>query len=223
MKKWIAIVAISAMSFGCSSHKTTAQSNVLNGGSSFDTDKAPPVNANSHFAAGQLDETHGHITAAIQQYFQALKIDPDNQPSLYRLAVIYTEQKNYDKALGYWTHYLNATDKDPVAYSNLGFCYELDGKPDAAAMAYKDGIKRDPKNVACRTNYGLMLAREGHLEEATRMWQPVLTDAEVHYNLAGVYDMSGRKTEAKAEYEKAIALDPSLIDAKNRLAGLDMN
>jgi Flp pilus assembly protein TadD len=52
------------------------------------------------------------------------------------------------------------------------------------------------------------------------MWNPVLTDAEIHYNLAGIYAQDGRKLEAKAEYQQALASDPTMIDAKARLSEL---
>ena len=57
---------------------------------------------------------------------------------------------------------------------------------DEAETAYLRGIERDPKNVPCRTNYGLMLARLGRTAEGTLQLQAVLTPAEVHYNLASV-------------------------------------
>ena len=65
------------------------------------------------------------------------------------------------------------------------------------------GLEKDPKNVPSRTNYGLMLARQ-QIAEAVRMWNPVLSDAEIHYNLASIYALDGRKPEAKAEYQKAL-------------------
>jgi tetratricopeptide (TPR) repeat protein len=50
--------------------------------------------------------------------------------------------------------------------------------------------------------------------------QAVLTPAEVHYNLASVLEHQNRKEAAKAEYRKAIELDPNLVDAQTRLSAL---
>jgi Flp pilus assembly protein TadD len=69
----------------------------------------------------------------------------------------------------------------------------------------------------------LLLAKQNKIEEAIRVWQPVLSDAEVHYNLASVYEQAGRKQEAKVEFQKAVQLDPNFQDAKNRLAELTLN
>ena len=93
--------------------------------------------------------------------------------------------------------------------------------PEQAAEQYKKGIAKDSQNMACRTNYGLMEARHGRIAEAIRIWQPVFTEAEIHYNLAGVYELDGRKLQAKTEYDKALELDPNFADAKSRLASLE--
>ena len=66
-----------------------------------------------------------------------------------------------------------------------------------------------------------MLARQGRSGEALRQLQTVLPPAKAHYDLASVYEIQGRKPEARAEYQKAVELDPQLDDAKARLAALN--
>lgn len=181
------------------------------------------MKANTRFAAGQLAESQGNFDAAIHQYNKALDIDPKHLPSLYRLGVIYAQFKNYDKSISIWQHYIAISNNAPEGYGNLGYCYELATMPKLAEATYQKGIEKDPKNASCRTNYGLMLARRHKIQEAIRMWNPVLSDAEIHYNLAGIYALDGRKQEARAEYQKALASDPTLINARARLSELDSN
>ncbi|MDP9175266.1 MAG: tetratricopeptide repeat protein [Planctomycetota bacterium] len=181
---------------------------------------APPLTADTRFAAGQLAESQGHNEIAIKQYLAAIKIDSKHQPSLYRLGCLYAELKQYDNAIATWQDYVKATDETAAAYSNLGYCFELAGRNNEAEAAYHKGIAKDQSNLSCRTNYGLMLARHNRIPEAVRTWSPVLTEAEIHYNLASVYELDGRKFEARTEYEKALELDPKLGDAKNRLSSL---
>jgi tetratricopeptide (TPR) repeat protein len=150
-------------------------------------------------------------------------LDPKHLPSLCRLGVVYAELKDYDTSIEVWKRYIAASGDAGFAYGNLGYCYELAGYPSLAKATYLKGIEKDPKNAPCRTNYGIMLARQGKIADAIRMWDDVLTEAEVHYNLASVYQVAGRKIEAKGEYQKALACDPTLIDAKARLAELDPN
>jgi tetratricopeptide (TPR) repeat protein len=211
----------------CSSHNnaaTQAQNDKITPDeASLPLAQTPPLKANTRYAAGQVLESQGNFNGAIDEYNKALDLDPKHLPSLYRLGVIYAQFKNYNKSISLWQHYIAISNDAPEGYGNLGYCYELATMPDKAEDTYKKGISKDPKNAYCRTNYGLMLARKHKIQEAILMWNPVLTEAEIHYNLAGIYASDGRKQEAKAEYQKALASDPTLNDAKARLSEIDTN
>ena len=140
--------------------------------------------------------------------------------SLFRLASVYTQQKNWPEAIATWEAYTRATNGSAAGFNNLGFCYELAGNLTEAERAYRNGIEKDPDDPSCRVNYGLMLARNGRVDDAMAQLRVVLTPAEVHYNLGSVAEQQGRKEEAKAYYRKALELDPKLHDAKARLVAL---
>ena len=126
--------------------------------SKFETSEDPPFNADTRFAAGQLAESQNNPTAAVDQYREALRLNPNHQPSMYRLAIIHTQAKQYSQAIEMWKQYVRATNGSATAYSNLAFCYELAQEPNEAEQAYKKGISHDPRDQPCRVNYGLMLA-----------------------------------------------------------------
>lgn len=189
--------------------------------SKFERSEDPPFTAKTRFAAGQLAEAQGSPRTAVEQYNEALKLDPNHLPSLYRLGVVYAQNGAYPDAIAAWKTYVEKSGGDAGAYSNLGFCYELAGQPADAEAAYKLGVARDGRHVACRTNYGLMLARAGRINEAVIQLQAVLPEAQVHYNLAVVYEQQGHKELAKAEYRRSVDLDPQLVEARNRLAALE--
>jgi tetratricopeptide (TPR) repeat protein len=187
----------------------------------FETAEDPPVNADTHFAAAQLAESQGDFTNAVKQYQEALKVDPKHKRAIYRMAVCQSQLKKFPEAVATWKKYIELTGTEAKGYSNLGFCYELAGDTDLAESSYLRGIEKESKNVACRTNYGLMLARLGRTTEATLQLQAVLTPAEVHYNLASVLEHQGRREAAKGEYRRALDLDPRFQDARDRLTALE--
>src|SRR5215207_10480521 len=78
--------------------------------SAFDQPGDPPFTADTRFAAGQLAEAQNVAGAAIEQYREALKVNPKHQPSLYRMAVVYTQQKAYPQAIDAWKKYIAATN-----------------------------------------------------------------------------------------------------------------
>ncbi len=184
----------------------------------FETSEDPPLHAKTHFAAGQLAESQANYPVAIEQYWAALKLQPRYREPLFRLGIVYCHLEHYPDAIVAWKEYLKAAEGDATGYSNLAFCYELAGKHPEAEEAYRKGIDKDPTNNPCRVNYGLMLARDNRIAEATLQLQAVLTPAQVHYNLASVYEHQGSKERARSEYRKALNLDPSLADAEVRLS-----
>jgi tetratricopeptide (TPR) repeat protein len=187
----------------------------------FDNAKDPKPTAPTHFAAGQLAESQGATGQAILQYQRAAVADPRHLPSFYRLGVLYAQAQAYPDAIHAWNHYLKVSGNDATAWSNLGYCHELAAQLLKAEEAYRQGIARDAKSKPCRINYGLMLARLGREEDAITQLQFVLPPAQVHYNLASVYEQQGRKTDAVQHYQRAIELAPDLVEARERLAKLE--
>jgi tetratricopeptide (TPR) repeat protein len=221
MNKAITFGCLTVFLCACSSHNGAPRAQKLPSPNNIKkVAKEPPIEANTRFAAGQLDESRGKIDHAVRQYKDALEIDPTLLPALYRLGVIYAAQKNYDQSIQIWQRYIEVSSGSPEGYANLGYCYELADKPDQAEATYQKGIAKDTDNAPCRTDYGLMLARKGKIQEAIRTWTPVLTTAEIHYNLATIYALDGRKQEARAEYQQALNHDPTMTDAKTRLSDL---
>ena len=188
-----------------------------------DAPPPPPINADTHSAAGQLAEARGDVDDAIIQYQKSLKLNKTHIQSLYHLGCLYATQGKFAESIKIWNRYIKATNDSALGYSNLAFTEELAGTPVAAEYDYKQGLKKEPNNAPCRINYGLMLARHGRIGEATIQLQAVLNPAEVHYNIASVYELQNRKEMARIEYKQALAVDPTFIDARTKLADLGEN
>jgi len=228
MSKWIVISLISASFLtGCSNNSQQGPNasgkgqDASQARTEFEISKDPPFTSQTHFAAGQLAESQGSPLSAVDQYQKAIKLDPKNTAALYRLGIVYAQLKRYSEAVSVWKQYVNTTEANATAFSNLGFCCELAGRNDEAETAYRQGITKDPRNKPCRINYGLMLARHGFTDQAVVQLQCVLTPSQVHYNIASVLEGQGRTEQAKYEFQKAIELNPGFIDAKTRMAGLN--
>lgn len=207
---------------GCAHQQGEAPSRqTLEADSQFEQSPEVAVSADTHYAAGQFAESQNNIGKAIEQYRRAVKARPDHAASLYRLGVLHAQVKQFPEAVAAWKGYITATGGAAGGYSNLGFCHQLAGNDVEAEAAYKAGIAKDPANRPCRVNYGLLLARQGKVEQAVVQWETVLTPAEVHYNLASVYEQRGDKVQARASYHRALELNPRFADARARLAQLD--
>jgi tetratricopeptide (TPR) repeat protein len=224
--KWMAIGAALVAGLNCSSNQQSANSpwgdpSKLKPQNNFESKKEdPPVNARTRYAAGRFAESQGDLKKAIDQYWDAIKLDPNNLQAMFRLGVVYSELKHYPEATLAWKLYLKADHHSATACNNLAFCYEMAGRNADAEQMYLEGLKREPANAACHVNYGLLLARLERVSDAVLQLQQVLTPAQVHYDIASVFEQEGRKQEAKLEYQKAITMDPRLSQAVVRLETL---
>lgn len=188
--------------------------------SKFEEAKEPALSAETLFASGALAESQGQNDKAVDQYNQALKVDPNNEKVLFHLGLVYTNAKDYPKAIATWKQYVAATHQAANGYANLGFCYELSGDTAEAEGAYRLGIGRDANSQPCRVNLGVMLGKQGRADEALDQLLVVLPAAEAHYNLGSVYQEQGKFLQARNEFDLCTKLDPRMIDAKQRLASL---
>jgi tetratricopeptide (TPR) repeat protein len=187
----------------------------------FGTKEEPAITAKTHMAAGQVAESRGDIANALDQYKQAVKLNPKFTQAWYYLAVLEAQTRQFDESISAWQSYLKLVNDNAAAYANLGFTYDLAGRTGEAESAYKAGIKVDPQNKACRTNYGLLLGKQGRFDEAAAQFATVLPPAQVHYNLASIYEQRGQTSQARDEYKMALTIDPSFRSAQTRLSALD--
>ena len=169
-----AAAALLALAVGCA-HRAAGPGARTDSSSAM---KDTPISANTHFAAGQLAESEGRLPQAVEQYKQALALNPRQADAMFRLGVAYAELRDFPNAIQTWNRYIDLTGGSATAFSNLGFCQELAGNPPAAEAAYQKGILRDPRSEPCHVNYGLMLARNGRPVEGLHQLQIVLPPAQ---------------------------------------------
>lgn len=112
----------------------------------------------------------------------------------------------------------------------LGMFYQDQQKWEAAFEALETILKADPDNWDALYQVGRAGALSGkrldRAEECLKRYfghtpgseQAPLANA--HYRLGQVYEKKGNKAQARAEYQTALKLDPSLKDAKEALAKL---
>jgi tetratricopeptide (TPR) repeat protein len=205
---------------GCSQNHSASSSNNIAAPDPSAPNPNAPLTADTRFAAGQVAESRGDWPHAVEQYEAACKLDPTAPLPLVHLGLIYVQQGRLELAITTWKKYIKVTNDDAAGYCNLGYTLELARRLPEAEAAYQTAVARQPTNETARVNYGLMLARAGRISESIAQLQVVLTPAEVHYDLASVFESEGKKTAAREEYQKAIDLDPDMSDAKVRISAV---
>ncbi len=189
-------------------------------------DSTPNVTADTYFAAGQFHETstttnQKRLTAAqqerqvrqqqalaIKQYQKALEIDANHHATLFRMGVLLTDRKEFEQAEVYWNRYVKATKGSTDAWMNLAVCQEVAGRTAEAESSYRQVISIEPNSKVARTNLGMLLARDGRLQEAAAQLSSVLEPASVHWHLAHALAQRGQTEAANRHFRAAASLDP---------------
>ena len=107
-----------------------------------------------------------NVEAAIQQYEEALKINPNLAMLHIELGQNYRTLQVYDKAIEHFTraNTLNAPDHMPDYL--ISRTYATTGSYEQALQYAETAVKNDPKNASLRGNYGVMYYHNFFYDEA---------------------------------------------------------
>ena len=114
-----------------------------------------------------------------------------------------------------------ALDRHAAARAAFDQAVEQEARDrDGALAAYARAIDADPRFVDAYINLGRVLheaKRYAQAEHVYREGVKACSDAVLHFNLGVLLDDMGRKAEAVAAYERAVALDPEFADGHYNL------
>lgn len=156
------------------------------------------------------------------------RVDPDyakSEVGMAGVAGLYGQMGDYDKALALCSEIL---DKEPNLYSalyNCGNIHLLDHQYQEAEKLLVRAVQLVPEQSAPKHFLGRALIEEGRNTDA----QPYLLQAaamdpkvwDYHYWLAASLEQSGNTSGARAEYQRALALNSDSKETKIRLAALE--
>ena len=97
------------------------------------------------------------------------------------------------------------------------------GRREEAEAHLRRAIEASPDHLRAYLDLADLLGRSGNLGRAVTVYEEAAEQhprGELHLLLGILYESGGRRTEALARYERALAIDPSLAIAKNNLAYL---
>ena len=139
---------------------------------------------------------------AALDFDEALKLDPNDNPSLGGRGNSYAQRGQYDRGIADFTEILRRFPKSDRAYNDRGLIQLRKGDLDAAFSDFDAAVHINPKGVRALNNRALTFARRNRLEEAIAGFTEALK-ADPQYLLA--YTNRARAYEEKGELELALA------------------
>lgn len=130
--------------------------------------------------------------------------------------------------VGIWTnsealfgHAVRVTEKNYLAYNNLGFYLSSQGRTAEALTNYEASLRINPNYADAHNNLGHALAQRKQYAEAIVHYRVGLRTApentEIHNNLGNALSESGELDAAMAEYRFVLKRNPKHADAHNNL------
>lgn len=143
--------------------------------------KAVDLNPDSYLSRLRLGAhfaKDGKLTEALEQLSKASQLNPDDMQARYLLALIYSAQKQFDKAAAEYEIILNAlSHENPENVNNffyLGQLYYAQHQYDKALEQFLKIANADPKNTEMMNFIGALYVELDRDDEAKTMFKKVL-------------------------------------------------
>lgn len=174
---------------------------------------------------GDLYKQAGDIKQAIAFYRRAMKAKPTDPRAYFLLGAIYVEQGNDRAAKRVYRRAQRFTKYLAEVHNNLGAIAYREGKYGESLWYLRRAVVRRPTNPRYRYNLALSLSSSKQEQKALEQLAVALKydpdNADLHYLRGVVLVRLGKVDEARASFERALALDPDHEDAQHNLGLLE--
>jgi tetratricopeptide (TPR) repeat protein len=161
---------------------------------------------------------------AIAAFEDALKYDPGNQDMRTNLGMVYFKQAEFSKVVETLTDVFKARPTDQRVLTALAVAHFAEGRNGEAASFYEKLVQLVPNDPVLRITLAVTYELSGRSAEASRVLQQLPQNAETQAQyrviLADAYRSKQQLPAAIVEYEKALALVPTLPEVNYRLGVL---
>jgi tetratricopeptide (TPR) repeat protein len=176
-----------------------------------------PVGPELNVTLAQAMERNGDLAGAANQYERALKSDKNSLPALLGYARLKDRQGKYQEAIELYERASRAHPQDASVYNDLALCLSRQGRGAEAAAKMAQAVKLQPERKLYRNNMAKLLVDVGEPKQAFEQLSAAHPLAVAHYNLGYLLAEKGDQQLAVPHFKQALALDPSLTDARRWL------
>ncbi|MCA2589207.1 tetratricopeptide repeat protein, partial [Microcystis aeruginosa CS-558/01A06] len=154
---------------------------------------------------------------ALDDYNQAIELNPNHAQAYNNRGTLYDEQQKYELALADYNQAIELNRNFAMAYYNRGGLYQDLGKYDLALSDYS-------KAIEINRSYAEAYYNRGNLYKDLQKYDLALSDyskaieinpnlAEAYNNRGGLYRLQEKYDLALSDYSKAIDINPKFAEA----------
>ncbi len=183
-----------------------------------------PQNPRVFLNLGRALERKGDMAGAESAYRKAIKLWPEQTDAYINLGLIYTGQGRLDEALAQFRTALTNKPELAEAHNNMGKVYGMQGRLDDALGEFLTAVRLKPTFAEPYNNIGYVYALEKRYPEALQRYGECLArnpDYDLAYvNRGNVLLTTGRTGEARADFRRALEINPANTEAAEQLKGM---
>ena len=175
---------------------------------------------------GMAEINLNNTEQAIKYFEDALDIEPSFEKASFELGNIYTQNKQFNKAIKTFRNLLKADHYNAAAYVNLANTMILENENNykKAYKYYKKAIKLNPKYAPAYFSYASILERNGEIGKAVENYEKTVSldpDYMTAYcNLAAIYITDNKYDEAIRVLTQIVRLNPNNPEIYHQLANM---
>lgn len=174
---------------------------------------APPPSPLAHLRLGQLHFKRGSIDNALSAFEAAAALMPGNAEPLMMAGDSASIAGKNAQAKAYYERVLKITPRHPIALNNVASMLADENQNlDQALTMARQALESAPGHVRLLDTLGWIYVRKNMTEQALQVYSSIDTkkqsNANIHYHHGIALLKAGRKNDARATLERALALKP---------------
>ncbi|MCA9398816.1 MAG: tetratricopeptide repeat protein, partial [Candidatus Omnitrophica bacterium] len=112
-----------------------------------------------HFDLAQYYQALGRIPLTLQNYREAIEIDPNDGIVYNNIATVYLSMGQIEQAFEYLRQSVILTPDNALAWNNLAICYIDRGELDKAEQCFRRALAYDPSLISAKDNLERLIHR----------------------------------------------------------------
>ncbi len=194
--------------FGGNKASTDANGNPLAADDPTRLDTPASVGPDVFVAQGQLWETTGDFTKAMQSYTRAVEAEPKNAAALASIARLHFRQESYQPAADFFKRAIEQNPSDAGLHNDYGLTQAKLGDAAGASQSISKALTLAPGTSRFANNLANAQYDSGDTQGAMNVLMQHNKPAVAHFNMAYLHYKAGKLPEAKTHLGEVIKFEP---------------